>query len=228
MRKKIIIVLPAYNEEKVIGKVINKLKRTIGNLPKQQYEIVVVDDCSFDNTLEVIKGKGVTVLRHIINRGLGGALKTGFNYARSQNADILVSMDSDGQHEPSDIKKLIVPILESKADIIIGKRNIREMPFDRKIITFFSSLFTLLFFGIWCSDTQSGFRTFSKKAINNIEIKTQRMEVSSEFFSEIAKHKLKFMEVPIKVIYTEYSRLKGQPNLNSIKILLRLLLRLAR
>jgi glycosyltransferase involved in cell wall biosynthesis len=224
---KLFIILPAFNEAPVIGQVLAGVKKELKKINLKS-EIVVIDDASWDKTAKVAKEKGATVLTHFINRGLGGALATGMEYARKNKAEIVLTMDSDGQHDPEDLKKVIKPILSQKADIVIGVREIKKMPFDRKIITLVSSLITYLFFGIYCSDTQSGFRVFNQKALKKIQIKTQRMEVSSEFFGEIKKNKLKFVEVPVRVIYTPYSRAKGQSNLNAFKILLKLILRLAR
>lgn len=226
--KKLTVVLPAFNEERVIGRVLDGLKKELKQISGLKTEVVVVDDGSWDNTARIAKSRKVTVLRHPINRGLGGALGTGMEYARCSQADFVVTFDADGQHDPKDIDKVLNPLLENKADIVIGVRNIKKMPFDRRIITFISTLVTFVFFGIYCSDTQSGFRAFNRKALNKIKIKTQRMEVSSELFGEIKRYKFRLAEVPIRVIYTPYSRKKGQKNLNAIKILLKLILRLFR
>lgn len=226
--KKLVVVLPAFNEAKVIGQVLDSLKKELATLNNLKIEIVVVDDGSWDNTSRIVRSKKVTLLRHPINRGLGGALGTGIEYTRQNQADFVVTFDADGQHDPKDISRVLPPLLENKADVVIGIRNIKKMPFDRKILTFLSTLTTSVFFGIYCSDTQSGFRAFNKKALDKIKIKTQRMEVSSELFHEIKKHRLRLAEVPIKVIYTSYSREKGQTNLNAIKILLKLILRIFR
>lgn len=226
--KSLLIILPALNEERVIGRVIDELKKQLMLIDNLKKEIIVIDDGSWDNTSKIVKLKGITLLRHPINRGLGGALGTGLEYAKLHNADYCVTFDSDGQHDASDINKIIQPLLASEADVVIGQRNINKMPLDRRILTVFSSLLTFLLFGIYCKDTQSGFRAFNKKAINSIKIRTQRMEVSSEFFSEIKKHKLRLTELAIRVIYTPYSRAKGQTNLNSLAILLKLVLRLFR
>lgn len=228
MKKKLIIVLPAFNEEKVIGSVLLHLKKALKSFKGLDCRIVVVNDCSTDKTAQEAEKQNVVVVNHPINRGLGGALFTGFKYAKRKKTDYLVTMDSDGQHDAGDIKKILQPIIEKKADLVVGIRNIKKMPFDRKIITFFSSMLTFLLFGVWFEDTQSGFRAFGKKAIEKISIKTQKMEVSSEFFSEIKKNKLKLAKVPIKVIYTEYSRAKGQSNLNSANVLVKLVLRRVR
>ena len=220
------IILPAYNEAPVIEQVLDSLKKQ-----KLKAKIVVIDDGSTDETAKIARKKEVGVLRHVLNRGLGGALGTGLAFAKKAGADIAVTLDSDGQHDPADIKRVVKPILDGKADVVIGTRwksNRGEIPFDRKVITIASNILTFFLFGILTSDSQSGFRAFSKKAIDTIIIRTQGMEVSSEFFGEIKKNKLRLAEVPIKVIYTPYSRKKGQTNLNSIQILLKLILRLFR
>lgn len=225
---KLFVVLPAFNEEKVIGKVLDDLKGVLKDLKNLKVQIVVVDDGSWDKTGKVAQEKGAMVLRHIINRGLGGALGTGLAYAKTREADMVVTMDSDGQHNPRDLKRVTRPLIDKKSDVVIGKRALSKIPWERRLITLISSLVTFLLFGVYSHDTQSGFRAFNKRALEKIKIKTQRMEVSSEFFAEIKKHKLRFTEVPIKVIYTPYSREKGQSNLNSFKILVRLMLRLFR
>jgi len=226
----ICIILPAYNEAPVIGQVLDGVKKEVKK-EKLSAKVVVIDDGSIDQTGKIAQKKGVRVLRHVLNRGLGGALGTGLAYAKKAGADIAATLDSDGQHDPADIKKVIKPILDGKADVVIGTRwksDKDKIPLDRKIITPLSNILTFLLFGIPTSDSQSGFRAFSKKAINTITIRTQGMEVSSELFGEIKKKKLKLTEVPIKVIYTSYSRKKGQTNLNSFQILLKLVLRLFR
>lgn len=229
-KPKLLIILPAYNEDKIIGKVIDDIKKEIKNIKNIQIKILVINDGSQDKTIQISKRKKVRVLSHFLNRGLGGALATGLEYARLNNFDIALTFDSDGQHHPKDIKKTIKPILNAKADVVIGSRMLGQsgMPLDRKIINHISNLFTFILFGVWTTDSQSGFRVFNKKALAFIKPKTQGMEVSSEFFSEIKKHKLKFQEVPINVIYTKYSRKKGQNNLNSVKISARLIFRLFR
>ena len=245
--------MPAFNEAPVIGKVLDDLKKEIKKPARQpafaehllagnalhsnaggekiNAQIVVIDDGSSDKTGEIVQNKRTKVLRHVLNRGLGGALGTGLVYAKRKSFDIAVTLDSDGQHDPKDIKKVIKPIIDKKADVVIGTRwksNKSQIPWDRKIITICSNILTFFLFGIPTTDSQSGFRAFSKKALEKITIKTQGMEVSSELFGEIERNKLRLVEVPIRVIYTSYSRRKGQSNLNSIQILLKLILRIFR
>ncbi len=225
----LLVIVPAFNEAVVIGKVLRDLQKEVKKLG--EYEIVVVDDGSLDGTAREARKAGARVLTHLINRGLGGALSTGLAYAKQEDCDIAVTFDADGQHDPKDVKKVIRPIQKHKADVVIGSRILRSknlIPWDRRLILLGSNIITRLLFKVTTTDSQSGFRAFSKKAVQNIELKTQEMEVSSEFFSEVNRLGLKLTEVPIHVVYTPYSRRKGQSNLNAFEILGRLLLRLSR
>jgi glycosyltransferase involved in cell wall biosynthesis len=138
---KIFIVIPAYNEEKVIGKVIADIK-------KEGYRnIIVVDDGSTDKTEEVAKKKGATVLRHILNRGKGAAAKTGLEYAKSQNTDIVVTLDGDGQHNPKDIKKMIKKINDGY-EVVLGSRFLNKknkMPIFNRLANFFANVLVFWF-----------------------------------------------------------------------------------
>lgn len=221
MKNKILIVIPAYNEEKTIGKVIKDLKK------KNYKNIIVVNDGSVDNTKKIVEKQNILLYNHMINRGLGGALGTGIKAALLNNADVIVTFDADGQHSVNDIKNLIKPIIEKKADAVIGSRmlNPEGMPLIRKAYQWIANLITFLLFGVWTTDSQSGLRAFSRKAAEKIKIKTNRMEVSSEIVHEIGKNKLKFKEIPIKAIYTDYSLSKGQSFFTGIKTTFRLILR---
>lgn len=218
---KIVIVVPAFNEERKIAEVINGLKAN------GYKNIVIVNDASTDNTAQVVKSKNVEILSHAVNRGLGGALGTGFEYCKLVEADCLVTFDGDGQHDPKDVIKLVDAIQKNKADVVIGSRliNPKGMPFIRRVGNFGLNIVTYILIGVWTTDSQSGLRAFSKKAIDKIELKSNRMEVSSEFFMEIKRNNLKFKEVPIKAIYSNYSLGKGQTNLNAINIVLKLILK---
>jgi len=140
----------------------------------------------------------------------------------------MVTYDSDGQHTPEMITKVVQPILKGKADFVIGSRLIGDkkgMPFIRKVGNFGLNLITYLLFNVWTTDSQSGLRCFTKKAAKKLNLKTSRMEISSEFIKEVGRNKLKFKEVPIKAIYTDYSQFKGQSSLNAFKIVFKLFLR---
>lgn len=210
--------MPAYNEETKIGRVIEKLKEHGYN------DIIVVDDGSTDNTYNVAEEKNVIVLHHMINRGLGGALSTGITAALEENADVIVTFDSDGQHNARDIKKLLY-YLDNGYDAVIGNRINEKMPFLRRIGNRGLDMITYLLFGAYVHDSQSGLRGFTRKAASLIEIKTNRMEVSSEIIAEIGKNKLKLKEVPITTIYTEYSLSKGNTVWNGFRIAFKLFLK---
>lgn len=225
--RKLLVIIPAFNEEKVIGETIRGIKAVL----KDKSQILVVDDGSSDRTREVAEREGAIVVRHPINRGLGGALGTGLYWAKANNIDYCVTFDADGQHDPEDLELVMEPVLNGKADVVIGSRALKGwkgIPTDRKLILTLSNLFTWWLFGIKTSDSLSGFRAFDRMAIERINIQTERMEVSNEFFCEIKRNKLRLSEVPIKVIYSDYSRSKGQKNSNAFSVGVKLLLRLFR
>lgn len=225
---KALIVVPAFNESKVIYSVLKTLPKKINGL--SPIDVIVINDGSTDSTTEEAQRAKVKVIRHIINRGLGAAIKTGIDYARNNKYDVLVTFDGDGQHNPADIQKIVNPILEKKGDLIVGSRfkKNQKAPFDRLIINWLANVATLIFFGVTTSDSQSGLRAFSKKAINLIEYKADRMDFSSEILLEAKRNKLKMLEVPATLIYTAYSRKKGQKNINSLNVFVKFLVRLFR
>jgi len=199
------IVIAAYNEEKRITKVVQDLKN------HNYRNIVIVDDCSKDNTYQTALKTKVNVLRHVINLGQGAALKTGITYALNQNADIIVTFDGDGQHLASEIYKLIAPLTKGY-EITTGSRFLdkrTKMPLARKIVLKGSVLILRMFYGLKVTDAHNGFRALSKNAAQKIEIKCDRMAHASEIISEIKKKKLKFKEVPVKIIYNEEVLNKG-------------------
>jgi UDP-N-acetylglucosamine---dolichyl-phosphate N-acetylglucosaminyltransferase len=217
---KTIAIIPAYNEEKTIAEVLERTRPFVT-------EILVVNDGSSDQTAAIAKKAGVIVVSHSINRGLGAAIGTGFAAAQKYGADLALTLDADGQHDPSEIPKFIAAVKEG-AEVVIGSRMIegaKGMPWYRKVAQLIGNITTFLLFGAWVTDSQSGFRGFSKKALEKIEIKTNRMEISSELIAEAHRNKLKLVEVPIKAIYTDYSLSKGQGFFVGIKTLIKLILR---
>ena len=225
---KVVIVVPVFNESPVIYKVLKSIPKKINET--SLVDVVVVNDGSGDDTLSEVQRAGFVIVNHAINRGLGAAIKTGMEYARKKRADIVVTFDGDGQHEPSDIEKIILPIIQKKADLVIGSRfkKSKNVPLDRFFLNWFANFITLLLYGVVTTDSQSGLRTFSKKALNVVDFKGERMDFSSEILLEAKRNNLKIAEVPIKAIYTEYSRKKGQKNLNAIPTFSRFLVRLLR
>lgn len=222
---KLLIGIPAHNEAEKIAGVVGSLPSKInGNL---KVDILVLDDGSTDKTSALARKAGAVVLIHLLNRGLGGALKTIFTYARINRYDYLVTVDADGQHLQSDILKIIGSITEDKYDSIIGNRwsEGKNIPVSRLIVNQLANLLTFLLYGYWVKDSQSGLRAFNKNAIGKIQIATDGMEVSSEIIKEIFRNKLKYKEIPIHAVYTDYSKSKGQRLTNSSNIFVQLLIR---
>jgi polyprenyl-phospho-N-acetylgalactosaminyl synthase len=212
--KNIFIVIPAYNEEKNIGSVIDGIKNKLAEV-----SVVVVDDNSLDNTFNEVKKRNVFVLKHIVNRGQGAALQTGNDFALSKGADIIVHFDGDGQHRVEDINKLIQPIIEKEAQIVLGSRFLEDksdIPLTKKFLILKPALLVNYFFtGIKLSDAHNGLRALSAEVAKKIKITQDKMAHNTEIISEIKRNKLKYKEVPVEVIYNEY----GQGFFDGLKIL---------
>tara|TARA_B100000575_G_scaffold37382_1_gene25203 strand:+ start:386 stop:1318 length:933 start_codon:yes stop_codon:yes gene_type:complete len=197
--KKIVAGLPMYNEEETIGSVVTQVKRYVDS-------VICVDDGSSDSSAKIAEACGALVHRHRVNRGYGGALKSLFAKARELEADCLIILDSDGQHLPSDIPKLLEPIDNGEADFVIGSRFVEgggseDMPAYRrlgiKVITAASNLSS----DLDIQDTQSGFRAFSKLAIERLRFDSEGMELSLEMLEDAHEKKLKITEVPTVIRY---------------------------
>lgn len=223
---KAVIVIPAFNESTVIFDVLKSLPKRLPGVDNIQ--VVVIDDGSFDQTQDLAQKAHVKVIRHLLNRGAGAATKTGIEYAKSQNADIIISFDADGQHSATDLPKLTAPIISGQADLAIGSRfrQKQKIPPDRLLLNWLANLVTLIMFGVFSTDSQSGLRAFSKKAAALCDFKADRMDFSSEILLEAKRHNLKVVEVPTRAIYSSYSREKGQKNIHALSIFARFLIKL--
>ena len=198
---KIIIGVPAFNEEKNIAAIIVQLK-------KKYDDILICDDGSSDMTQTIASSLGALVVRHNKNLGYGAAIKTIFNEAKKLNGDILVTFDADGQHEISEIDSVLKPIIENKAEIVIGSRflgNTKDLPkyrkFGIKTITGLTNTMT----GSNLSDAQSGFRAYSKNILNEISPTDSGMGISTEILIKSTKKNMKIVEVPITISYENNS-----------------------
>lgn len=200
---KVICVIPAWNEAKNITKVINGVKPFVS-------EVVVIDDCSKDETSALAKEAGATVFRHPINRGQGAALQTGNDYALKNGADIIVHFDADDQFSAAEIADMIAPIINGQADIVFGSRFLGKkanLPFLKKyLIMPLAGLFTRFILGIKLSDPQNGFRAMSRKAAEAINIFNREMAHNSEIQIKAFKKKLRIAEVPITVTYHRFGQ----------------------
>lgn len=217
---RVCIVIPAYNEgtviESVVKDILLKLKKT-----NYEYTVVVVNDGSKDNTSEQARSGGAIVIDHILNTGAGGATATGLSYANQNNFDFAITMDADGQHLASDVIKGISVAKNSNADLLIGSRLIDTAGMSKvKVLGNKGlSVITKILFGVDVTDSQSGLRVYSKTALESLRWKTSGYEFCSEMLWRAKQLKLEIAEYPIKAVYTEYSKAKGQNNWNAINII---------
>lgn len=213
------IIIPAYNEEKMIAEVIKDVRTTYSH-------VFVIDDGSTDRTAEVAAAAGAKVLRHVINRGQGAALQTGLRAALLDGADIIVTFDADGQMSVADISTLTAPIEAGLKDVVLGSRFLSSvnlpantMPFLRKITLKAGLVFTKLTTGLKLTDTHNGLRAFSREAVAKLNLRCDRMAHASEILEEIARHNLRYQEVPVTIKYTDYSIKKGQKLSGAFRII---------
>ncbi len=202
----IYIVIPVYNEAAVIEEVINELKNC------GYHKIIIVDDGSSDGTyLKALKSNAI-VIRHRINRGKGAAVKTGFAAANRFGGGVVVTMDGDGQHNPEDIRALVKPIIEDNVDVVLGSRlmDTAGMPMLKILANKIGNMITWLLYGVRVSDSQSGFRAYSKHSATIIDTKADKYEYDSKVLREMKNNRLCFVEVPIEVRYTLHSMGKPQ------------------
>jgi len=195
---KILVVMPAYNEERYIGSVILKV---------QQYadKVIVLDDGSTDGTSEIARLAGATVMRHEENKGYGAAIQSLLAEAKKKSPDILIILDADSQHNPDEIPSLIKPIISEGFDLVIGSRQHQRLniPLYRRVGQKALSYFSRFLSGEKVFDSESGFRAFSPKAVAELKLKQCGFAIQAEMIADAAEKGLKVTEVPISVIYTK-------------------------
>jgi len=194
----ITVILPAYEEEVSIGSMVLLTKLYADR-------IIVVDDGSNDRTADIAKKAGAEVIVHATNKGKGSALKTGFAAAINMGADIIVTMDADGQHNPTEIPKLVAPIIKAEADMVNGSRYLnkhdKNTPIYRRIGQTVLDGFTNVTSGLKVTDSQSGFRAFAASTIDIFLFKANGMAIESEMLTDAGKAGLRIKEVEINVRY---------------------------
>lgn len=212
------VVLPAYNEA-------TRIQPVLEAIAEKGYNMVIVNDGSSDNTLDVIlesKRKypnQIHVYSLIINRGVGIATQTGFDAVLNFNPKYIVSMDSDGQHSADDLDEVIKPLVSGEAQAVIGVRPLKDMPKSRNYANAIMNLLTRIFYRVDVSDSQTGFRAITKEGLEKISINATGYLISSEFIREINDKNIPFAEVPIETIYTPETQAKGTNAVAAIKIL---------
>ncbi len=218
------IVVPAFNEAAVIGEVITDLRAVFDH-------VVCVDDGSRDGTGQIALRAGAHLVRHPVNLGQGAAIQTGVEYARSQpGAEVFATIDADGQHRVKDVLRMIDKLTAEDVDVVIGTRfsdhGVRsDVPILKRIV-----LRTVVWLSarsrrLKLSDAHNGLRVFNRRVADGLDITMSGMGHASEFITLIDENGWRVAEEPVEILYTEYSKSKGQPLVNGVNILFDGLLR---
>lgn len=213
-------VIPLFNEGQVIFDVVSQLR--------ERYPLVVcVDDGSEDNSAAEAERAGAVVVRHPYNMGQGAAIKTGIDYALTDpQMQQVVTFDADGQHQVQDAAQMIAKLQDLKVDVVLGSRflDARTKPgLIKRVVLRGAIFYTNLTSGVRLTDAHNGLRVLGRHACEVITIEQNRMAHASEIVTEFGRHKLSIAEHPVHILYTDYSKSKGQPVLNSVNIVIDLL-----
>ncbi len=209
------VVIPAYNEAQSIAGVIRDLRRRVPN-------VVVVDDGSVDATLRVARRTGAKVLRHRVNLGQGAALQTGITYALRQGAGRIGTFDADGQHRCEDMFAALEALEVADCEIVLGSRFLVDadaVPMVRRWLLRAAVLFTRGMSGLAVTDAHNGLRALSRRAATELSLKNTRMAHASELLDQIARTRLPYRELPVRIVYTDYSLSKGQRSSAALRVL---------
>lgn len=216
------VVIPAFNEERTLSEIVQRTQKTLRSLG-MPYEIIVMDDGSTDRTAETALQNGVVVISTSQNKGKGYAMRLGIE---KTTGSIVITMDADGSHQPEEIPKLLLPILEKNpgSPVVIGSRfmgcieeeAISRMHFiGNKVFTFLIRMFT----GTWITDSQSGFRAYKRGVLKKLNIKSERFEIETEMILKVLKAGFSVKEVPITCKRRIYSNSRLQTFRDGFKIL---------
>ena len=211
------IVVPSFNEATVIGEVISELRSVFDN-------VVCVDDGSADGTGEIARQAGAHLVRHPINLGQGAAIQTGIEYARSQpGATMFATFDADGQHRVKDLAAMIDRLSVGDVDVVIGTRFGRPVgsrpPFLKRVVLQTAARLSRRGRRLGLTDTNNGLRVFNKTVADGMNITMSGMSHATEIVMMIAENHWRVVEEPVEVLYTDYSKSKGQPLLNGVNII---------
>ena len=223
MNPSVFVIVPAYNEAQVI-------RSSLRPLLERNCTVVVVDDGSSDDTWQILQEMPVVALHHRMNLGQGAALQTGMSYALRHGAEFIVHFDADAQHRVEDIDVLLEPVVNGEADVALGSRFLRKedtaaVPPTRRLVLRLAVLVNGLMTGVWLTDAHNGLRAMSHDAASCIYLYENRMAHASEILSQIRRAHLVYVERPTTIIYSEYSKAKGQSSWNGIRIVIDLVLR---
>lgn len=211
------IVIPAFNEAAVVGEVIADVRSVFDH-------VVCVDDGSTDGTGEIARRAGAHLVRHPINLGQGAAIQTGVEYARVQpGAWVFATFDADGQHRVKDVAAMIDRLCADEVDVVIGTRFAAHggsrPPLFKRIVLRTAARLSRRGRRLGLTDTNNGLRVFNKKVADGLNITMSGMSHANEIIMLIAENHWRVVEQPVEVLYTEYSKSKGQPLLNGVNII---------
>jgi glycosyltransferase involved in cell wall biosynthesis len=216
------LVVPAYNEGTVIADVVENARKVFPN-------IVVVDDGSTDNSAEHILTTGAHLVRHPVNLGQGAALQTGLAYALKQpGARYFATFDADGQHQTKDVETMVALLRDDRADVVLGSRFIEQtgqVPWIKRVVLRTAATVSPTARKLKLTDSHNGLRVLNRKAATDVRITMNGMAHASELVAFLASSGLRVVEVPVDILYTEYSRSKGQSLINGVNILFDISLR---
>ena len=211
------IVIPAFNEAGVIGEVVADVRSVFDH-------VVCVDDGSSDDTGEIALRAGAHLVRHPVNLGQGAAIQTGVEYARRQpGAQIFVTFDGDGQHRVKDVVTMVDRLKAGDADVLIGTRfgrsGFSKPPLLKRVVLQTAARLSPRGRRLGLTDTNNGLRVFNKTVADGLDITMSGMSHASEFVALVDENHWRVVEEPVEVLYTEYSKAKGQPLLNGVNII---------
>jgi glycosyltransferase involved in cell wall biosynthesis len=217
-QKLVSIIIPVYNEESTLGNVIERVQEAMTHTGLQ-FEVIVADDHSFDNSLQVAKAYPVRVYSLVAHVGKGMGLRAGFAKAKG---DVIVTIDSDGSHRPDELPKVLAPVLQDQADLVIGSRYLNQKNVaTKKLNAFGVKLFNRLiqmFIGVFVTDSQSGYRAMKKEVLQKLHLKSGGYEIESEMLVKTAKGKYRVLEVPISFEQRTYGRSGVDPLRDGFRI----------
>lgn len=222
MSNDVCVIVPVYNEAFTVA-------TTVSDLLQSFVHVVCVDDGSCDGSGDLARAAGATVLRHVVNRGQGAALRTGFDHVlRHTDAAFVVTFDADGQHLVEDAGRMVRRARAEDVDVVLASRftgSTEQMPLTREIVLRAAVRFTRMTSRLKVTDTHNGLRVLSRRALQLIDLRMPRMAYASELLDAIVPAGLSYVEEPVTIIYTDYSRAKGQRNSNAFNILFDLAVR---
>jgi glycosyltransferase involved in cell wall biosynthesis len=214
------VIIPMYNEAGAIASVVRGVREVFPN-------VVCVDDGSHDESAAVAAAAGAVVVRHPANLGQGAALQTGLEFALARWSDVgyIITFDADGQHRIEDAAAMVSEARRGEVDVVLGSRflsDAQRIPPVRRVVLRGAVAFTRMTTGLPLTDAHNGLRVLTRSAAGTIKLRLNGMAHASEILEVIAKQRMRWTEVPIQIVYNDYSKAKGQSSINAVNIVFEL------